>query len=130
MSDDQIVQRWRKPVTPLAVADTVEWANADLGRATLDYRARFTPEQIERFRLGYVCLTCWEPHESPFPERCAVCGYQMRARQGDDFAAKFQGVERDPRSELIERELDKLDDKHERNFYETKSGIVVPRGVN
>lgn len=129
MSDDQIVQRWRKPVTPLAVKDTMEWATSDLGRATLDYQARFSTEQIERFRLGYACLECWEPHEAPFPEACALCGYEMRVRQGEDFARKFEGVERDPRSKLIEKELDALDDRHERRFYETKSGVLVPKGI-
>jgi hypothetical protein len=128
-SEEKIVQRWKKPVTALAVDDTFEWATSDLGRATLDYKARFSPEQIERFRLGYICLECWEPHESPFPEKCILCGYEMRARQNEDFARKFQGVERDPRAKLIETELDALDDKHERNYYETNSGIVIPKGI-
>jgi len=129
MSDEQIVQRWRRPVTSLSVDDTFEWATADLGRPTLDYKARFAPDQIDRFRLGYCCLECWEPHESPFPERCSLCGYEMRDRQAADFARKFKGVERDPRSKLIQRELDALDDKHERNFHQTKSGVVIPRSL-
>lgn len=127
--ESEIRRRWRKPVTALAVDDTVEWATDRLGRATLDYRARFAPEQIERFRLGYACIECWEPHEAPFPERCSLCGYEMRSRQGEDFANKFRGVERDPRAKLIQSELDALDDKHERRFYETNSGIVVPKGL-
>jgi hypothetical protein len=126
LSEDGITQRWRKPVTALAVADTVEYATADLGRATLDYRARFDEETINRFKLGYVCLECWEPHEVPFPERCSLCGYEMADRQSDDFARKFEGVERDPRAQLIEKELDALDDRHERRFHVTKAGIVVP----
>ncbi len=127
MSDNEIVQRWRRPVTSLAVADTHEWATADLGRPTLDYKARFPPEQIDRFRFGYVCIECWEPHETPYPDKCALCGYLMRERQAADFARKFEGDERDPRAELLERELDRVDDTHERNFHVTKSGIVVPK---
>jgi len=125
-TEDKIIRRWRKPVTALSVDNTWDRATSDLGRATLDYKARFPLEQIERFRLGYVCIECWEPHESPFPEKCSLCGYGMRAWQNEDFARKFKGVERDSRAELIERELDSLDDKHERNYYETNSGIVVP----
>lgn len=53
----------------------------------------------------------------------------MRERQPEDFARKFQGVERDPRAKLIESELDHVDDLHERNFYVTKHGIVVPKGL-
>jgi len=109
------------------VKDTVEWAAADLGRATLDYAARFSQEDIERIRLGYVCINCWEPHESPFPEACALCGFPMREEQSAAFQEKFKGVERDPRSVLIERELDALDDRHERRFHTTKAGIVVPK---
>lgn len=124
---DQIVQRWRKPVTPLAVDDTWNWSSGELGRATLDYSARFSQEDTERIRLGYVCIRCWEPHESPMPEKCALCAYPIRAEQPAEFQEKFQGVQRDPRAELIERELDRVDDKHERRFHTTKTGIVVPR---
>lgn len=113
----------------LSVEDTVNYATAELGRPTLDYKARFDPESIERFRLGYVCLACMEPHESPFPERCSLCGYEMQERQLHDFSAKYQGTERDPRAALIERELDRVDDVHERRFYETNSGIVIPKGI-
>ena len=121
-----ITQRWRKPAKVLAVKDTVEWATADLGRPTLDYEARFDQDTIDRFRLGYMCMECLEPHESPLPERCSLCGYEMKERQAADFARKFKGVERDPRAKLIEKELDALDDRHERRFHETKTGIVIP----
>lgn len=122
----EIKQRWKKPVKPLAVKDTYEWATADLGRPTLDFTARFHPDDIDRIRLGYVCIRCWEPHESPMPEACSLCGYPMRAEQSVQFEKSFRGVERDPRAELIEKELDRVDDKHERNYHVTKTGIVVP----
>ena len=128
-TESEVRRRWRKPVTVLAVDDTWDYATSDLGRSTLDYKARFDPASIDRFRLGYVCIECMEPHETPFPEHCVLCGYEMRARQGDDFARKFEGVERDPRAKLIERELDALDDRHERNYYTTNSGIVVAKGI-
>ena len=129
MSMDFVKQRWRKPVTALVAEDTVGWATADLGRPVLDYSARFPAEQVERFRLGYACLECWEPHEEPFPRKCSLCGYGMRAWQSEDFARKFQGTERDPRAKLLERELDRVDDTHERNYYTTNSGIVVAKGI-
>lgn len=124
-----MTQRWRKPVKALSVSDTHEWASAELGRAALDYQARFSQSDIERFRLGYACIRCWEPQESAFPYNCALCGYQMKADQPAEFHQKFQGIQRDPRATLIRSELDKLDDKHERNFYENKNGIVIPRGI-
>lgn len=130
MSDDAIKQRWRKPSTPLATADVHDVATADLGRATLEHTERWSPDEIERRRLGYVCIKCWEPHEAPFPEACALCGFPMRERQAEEFDRIFRGVQRDPKAALIERELDRIDDVHERRYYETNSGIVIPRGVN
>lgn len=129
MSEDRIVQRWRKPVTALAVEDTPDVMSFDAGRPTQDYKARFAPEQIERFRTGYACLNCWEPHETPFPEACSLCGYPMHAQQSEDFTQKFEGVERNPRAALIEKELDRVDDLHERRFHTTKSGIIVPTSL-
>lgn len=129
MSENVIRNRWRKPVKVLAVEDTTEWATADLGRPTLDYRMRVDQESTERFRLGYVCLNCMEPHESPFPDKCSLCGYEMKTRQPEDFSKRFRGTERDPRAALIERELDRVDDVHERRFYKTKGGVVVPKSV-
>ena len=129
MSEDRIVQRWRKPVRPMAVKDNYDWASADLGRETMDYSARFSPDDTERIRLGYVCIRCWEPHETPMPESCALCGFPIREEQAAEFHQKFQGEERDPRAVLIEKELDRVDDKHERNYHVTKTGIVIPKQV-
>lgn len=127
MAESEIRRRWSTPVRPLAVKDTYDYATADLGRATLDYAMRLSPDDKERVRLGYVCIKCWEPHDMPFPEACSLCGFPMRDEQPAEFQRVFKGVERDPRASLIEKELDRVDDTHERNFYETKSGIVVPR---
>lgn len=129
MSEDYVNARWRKPVRPMAVEDLTTTATVINGRETLEVKARFTPEDIERFRLGYVCINCFEPHETPLPENCSLCGYAMRDQQPAEFERAFMGVERDPRAVRIEQELDRLDDKHERNFHITKSGIVVPRPV-
>lgn len=126
MRDDQIVRRWRKPVIPLSVTDEPTVINVDLGRETQEIRTRFTPADIERFRTGYCCLRCWEPHETPFPENCALCTYPMRSEQAEEFHRLFQGVERDKRAVNIEQGLDRVDDTHERRFHETKTGIIVP----
>lgn len=126
---DRLVERWRQPVIPLAVRDDETTVTTELGRPTLDLQARFRMDDIHRFRLGYACLNCWEPHETPFPEACTLCGYPMRERQGSDFSLKFQGLERDPKALAIEKGLDRVDDNHERNFYESTAGILVPRSV-
>ena len=122
------MDRWRKPIKPLAVKNEETHATADLGRATLEYSARFSEDDIERFKLGYACLRCWEPLETAMPESCPLCGYRVKKEQPSDFKRLFQGFERDPRAIRIERELDKLDDKHEKRFWVPKPGIIVPRG--
>lgn len=126
---DEVKQRWRVPVRPLAVRDDLGFASADLGRMTGEYTARFSESDIERIRLGYVCIKCWEPHEVSFPERCALCGFPIRDEQRIEFDHKFKGPERNPRAVLIEKELDALDDRHERNFHVTKAGVVIPRRI-
>lgn len=123
-------ERWRQPVIPLAIRDDETTITTELGRETLDIQARFRISDIQRFASGYCCLDCWEPHETPFPENCSLCGYPMRERQGIDFARKFQGLERDPQALKIEQGLDRLDETHERNFYETTAGILIPKGIS
>lgn len=129
MNEDGITRRWAKPVIPLALEDVPSRATVLNGREVLEVKARFTPDDIERFRLGYVCMNCFEPHESPFPEKCSLCGYAMRDEQPMEFQRAFRGVERDPRAVRIEQELDRVDDTHERRFHTTKTGIIVPRPV-
>lgn len=129
MSDNRITRRWAKPVIPLAVTDEPTRATVVNGREVLEVSARFRPDDIERFRLGYVCMNCFEPHETPFPENCSLCGYQMRDKQPAEFERCFKGVERDPRAQRIQEGLDRVDDTHERSFYVVKNGIVVPRTV-
>jgi len=126
---DTLNARWRKPVKPMAVADEPGWASAETGRATQDYKVRFHPDDVERIRLGYVCIRCWEPHEKPFPDTCGLCGFPMKLDQPKEFENKFKGEERNPRAVLIEKELDALDDKADREFYVVKNGIIVPRTV-
>ena len=127
MSESFVRARWRKPVKPMAVKDADSWATAELGRPTLDYSVRFSPDDVERIRLGYVCIRCWEPHEAAFPDRCFVCGLPMKDEQPALFQKTFKGEERDPKAVSIEKGLDRVDDTHERNFHVTKLGIVIPK---
>lgn len=122
-------ERWREPVIPLAVRDDTSTITMDTGRPTYELEMRFKASDINRFRLGYVCLNCLEPHEHPFPVACELCSYPMRERQPTDFLEKFKGLERDPKAVQIEEGLDRVDDTHERNFYESTHGILVPKGT-
>lgn len=122
-----ITRRWAKPVVPLHISAEDTHYTIVNGRETLEISGRFSKDDIERFRLGYCCINCWEPHESPMPERCSLCSFKMRKHQRAVFNETFAGVQRDPRAVRIEEGLDRVDDTHERRFYETNSGIIVPR---
>lgn len=121
-----MIERWRKPVRPLAIKDEEGWASAELGRATLDYSLRLSADDTERVRLGYVCIRCLEPHPDSFPENCSVCKYPMRGHQTQDYERLYKGTERDPRAQTIREGLERVDDTHERNFHVHKPGIIVP----
>jgi hypothetical protein len=129
MSQDAITKRWAEPVIPLAIEEETTHYNVINGREMLEISGRFKKKDIERMRLGYVCINCWEPHETPFPERCSMpkCRFQMKKYQLEVFNQTYAGLKRDPRALRIEEGLDRVDDTHERRFYETNSGIIVPR---
>lgn len=126
MTEDTVVARWRKPATVMAVSTDVNRTSSDAGRPQLGVSIRLHPDDVERVRQGYLCLKCLEPSQERFPEKCKVCGYAMKLYQAEDFAKTYGGVERNPRAVLIESELEKLDDKHERNFWAPKPTIIVP----
>jgi hypothetical protein len=129
LSEDTITRRWAKPVVPLGVNEETTHYTVINGRETLEISGRFTKDDIERFRLGYCCINCWEPHEVPFPENCSLCRFQMKKHQREVFNQTYAGWKRDPRALSIEAGLDRVDDTHERRFYETNSGIIVPKSL-
>lgn len=126
MNQDTVVARWRKPPNVMAVNTDTGRMSTDSGRPQLGVSIRLHPDDVERVRQGRLCLKCLEPLPEAFPEKCNVCGYRIRLYQADDFSRTYGGVERNPRAVLIESELDKLDDKHERNYWVPKPSIIVP----
>jgi len=87
-----VSERWREWEPPLAVEPIEQGLYLADGRVLGEHQISWSPEQIERFRLGYKCLNCLEPQEQAWPERCAVCGYPMRAQQAEFFAREYAGV--------------------------------------
>jgi hypothetical protein len=66
------------------------------------------PDDVERARLGYLCLKCLEPFEQAWPERCPVCGAPIRREQAAYFAREFGGVLQLGPSTTLEEELARL----------------------
>lgn len=84
------------------------------------------PEDIIRIKQGYVCIHCQEPHERPFPEKCLVCGFPMRALQRKHFDMQYAGS--DP-EEPLERKLDRLDAEDEEKVFVPKPQILIPKSL-
>ena len=86
-------ERWRKPVIPIDVEDS---DRSILIGSRLYCRSTFIldHEGIERVRLGYVCISCLEPHEHNHPRNCAHCYFPIAAMQDDVFEEMYAGEER------------------------------------
>jgi hypothetical protein len=125
------MERWRKPAVPLEISQDVESAWWDGTRWYGGTNATYGTEDHERFRAGRLCFghsgLCAEPFETPFPETCSVCGYEVRENQARDYAIEFQGEKHIGPSTSMRQEMDRLNDWADREYHTTRSGIVVPR---
>lgn len=126
-------ERWRKAAIPLAIHRSPEWADNSTGTWREEIEAAFNPEDIERFRAGYLCLKCWESQETSFPEVCSLigCGYRMRDKQAADLEKMLKpGIKQVGPTTSIAEELDRLDDTHERRVHVPGRQILIPKAVH
>lgn len=132
---DGPAERWRKPVIPIAVEDDPHTITHDGNVLRSGYNATFDEETIERFRVGRVCMRCWEPQEEAFPEHCGLCKYPMGELQARDFEREFEGEKWiGPRTTLAD-EYERMLENGKRKRHTpggqilTSSGILLPPGV-
>lgn len=125
------MERWRRPVIPIAIEEDVDRVKIEDGRTYMHYEYSLRPDDVERIRLGYVCanVPCFEPHETPFPEQCNVCGFPMRELQLIRFRREFVGDRWVGPADTIEDELDRMTDQYQRSKHKPGSSIWTPRGV-
>lgn len=111
----------RRPALPVEMEDDTEYV-----RVTKDGEIRrhvnliFDEEDVERIRTGYCCLVCGESqvdHGAPFPEKCWLCGFEMKAKQLERFAQEFVGNIRVGPSTSLEDELAIAEEMVERQEY-------------
>lgn len=120
-------ERWRKPAGIVAIeshTDTVRFGQDT--RLMRDYDVTVTPETYERMRQGRMCGQCYEPFEEAWPVTCGVCGFKVRASQGDWLEAQFLGEQWIGPRETISDELERLAEDNERAMHKAGSSIVVP----
>jgi hypothetical protein len=121
-----VSERWRKPLTIHAVEESGDAADQIAGVFYRGVAWTTDEEGLERIRQGRVCLMCVEPQETPFPERCALCGYRMAERQTKDMEIEFKGTRKLGPSTSSEEELDRLDEFGERLNHNPDASISVP----
>jgi len=87
-----------------------------------------TEEQVERIRVGYICIKCLEAHDSPFPDACAVCKFPMREHQAEEFAKDFRGDIAFGPSTTIDEEYGIAEEIIKKDAYEKarKLGLILP----
>ena len=109
------------PAIPVAVrqhGEKIEW-DANRQQLTPEIEWTVTPKDWDRAREGYLCLNCWIDQDQPFPEKCRVCRYLMRALQRRDMERLSHGDDDGVQAENIGSqidlgwELDRIDEKAE-----------------
>lgn len=122
------MERWRRPVIPIAVEEDVDRVKHEDGRTYMHYEFALRPEDVERIRLGYVCanVPCFEVHPEPFPENCTLCGFPMRELQMIRFEKEFVGDRWVGSTETLEDELARLTEQADRENYKGGSSIWLP----
>lgn len=124
----RIIERWRKPVIPEGLEERGHLLQ--VGEFFFEIPVYYLREDdLERVRLGYVCLKCLEPHEVPFPERCSNDNFPMRELQPILFEKLYVGeVKLGPQTTLQE-EWDRAVEDVKRSRYYPGTQILVPRDV-
>jgi hypothetical protein len=120
--------RQSKPKFRALPDDDSVWVDPATGAVRDGAVKVYDAEGIELLRTGRQCLVCDEPQPDPFPEKCDLCGYAMRAQQPGDFEREYEGWEdhaigpKESLEDLIEeRELAHLKREFDQKVLEGRS---------
>jgi hypothetical protein len=87
-------------------------------------------EGIDRLRLGYLCIACMQPHEVPFPTRCAhpQCMFPIERYQVEVFEHLYVGPIRIGPQTTLEEEQERMKEEYARMKRERdgRSSIWLP----
>lgn len=86
---------------------------------------------IGAIKSGYYCAKCLEPQSESLPEKCWLCGFPMRERQGELLAKGWRGNIRVGPSSSLEDEYAFMEEwverqERERDPRRAASQIVLP----
>jgi hypothetical protein len=99
------------------------------GRVYNGYAIGISIETKNRLRDGYQCINCLELLEHAFPERCRMCGFEIKKHQPalfqqlygsapDHVFAKAGGTD-------FEQIADEMEERKERRAFENRTGLQV-----
>jgi hypothetical protein len=99
------------------------------GRNVQGHVFGLTEEQVERVRLGYICIKCLEAYDTALPDFCAVCKFPMRKHQGEEFAKTYAGDIKFGPSTSIEEEYAIAEEMIQREAYDKARslGLILPK---
>ena len=85
-------------------------------------------EQVERIRVGYICIKCLEAHDIAFPDQCAVCRFPMKAKQLEEFEKTYRGEIKFGPSTTIDEEYAIAEEQIQRDAYDKARdlGLILP----
>ena len=107
------------------------------GRIREDTPIGVSEETLGRMKAGYICAHCYEDLDTPFPDRCPVCGFEMARKQAEYIANRYIGTtwvgpttsiedEKALMMEMRERALRNRND----DILIAKPQIIVPKGFS
>lgn len=99
------------------------------GRVYHDAKLVFKRAHVERMRAGYACVVCWEKFREAYPERCHACGFEVRKRQDEEFARRFEGEEWVGSRIDLNEERARLADWSKRQVHNPNATIYIPDWV-
>lgn len=99
------------------------------GRMMPGLNVAMCDEDVDRTRLGFKCIRCFEPFETAWPKTCGVCGYPVATHQAEQFARVYEGYDPNLRTGIDwDAEADRLEDRAERRRFAARakeSGISL-----
>lgn len=123
-----MTERWRKPLVPVKVEHDTEAydvkANGEVMRAI---NWTLSKEDLSRIALGYACLNCLEPFETPKRiGNCPVCQYDLAGTVYDLDHNDRGGVHVGPATTLHD-EVERVTEESARKHFNKDAHILVPR---
>ena len=99
------------------------------GRNVQGHIFGLTEEQVERVRLGYICIKCLEALDSAFPDFCPVCKFPMNKHQMEEYAKTYRGDIKFGPSTTIEEEYAIAEETIAREAYDKARdlGLILPK---